>query len=182
MTTVRARFRTWLAAGTILAGALTTAPLVGAAAWADTGVVPAYVRTIGGPGHATMYPSGLEYSVVGSTVVVADTGNNRIEKYDPATGAMLWSVGGYGTGSGRFSDPRDVGIDSAGNIYVADTGNSRIQKLDKDGNWLATWKGPTGDTVGSPIGISVSRVPTAGGPQDRVFIADGLKKKVRVWK
>jgi DNA-binding beta-propeller fold protein YncE len=181
MTVVRSRWRTWLAAGATLAAVLTTAPSAAAAAIKDTGAVPAYVRTIGGPGHASMYPSGLEYSVVGSTLVVADTGNNRVEKYDPATGAVLWSVGGYGTGSGKFNDPRDVGIDAAGNIYVADTGNSRIQKLDKDGNWLATWKGPTGDTVGSPIGISVSTVPTNGGPQDRVFIADGLKKKVRVW-
>jgi DNA-binding beta-propeller fold protein YncE len=150
-------------------------------AGADSGTVPTLVQTIGGPGHAAMYPSGLEYSTFDDTVVVADTGNNTIEKYNPATGSMLWSVGGYGAGNGKFNDPRDVGVDADGNIYVADTSNVRIQKLDPDGNWLATWKGPTGDAVGSPIGISVSTVPTANGPQDRVFIADGLRKKVRVW-
>jgi DNA-binding beta-propeller fold protein YncE len=148
---------------------------------ADSGTVPSPVQTIGGPGHAAMYPSGLEYSTIDDTVVVADTGNNTIEKYDPDTGAVLWSVGGYGTGNGKFSDPRDVGIDSAGNIYVADTANVRIQKLDMNGNFVAAWKGPTGDTVGSPIGISVSTVPSGGGSVDRVFIADAQKKKVRVW-
>lgn len=153
----------------------------GPTAAADSGNVPTQVQTIGGPGHAAMYPSGLEYSVVDDTVVVADTGNNTIEKYDPATGAVVWSVGGYGTTNGKFIDPRDVGIDAAGNIYVADTVNVRIQKLDKNGNWLATWKGPAGDTVGAPIGITVSTVPSATGPVDRVFIADGQKKKVRVW-
>jgi DNA-binding beta-propeller fold protein YncE len=158
-------------------GALTGAIPAGA----DTGAVPTLVQTIGGPGHAAMYPSGVEYSAFDDTVVVADTGNNQIEKYDPATGTLLWSVGGYGTGPGKFNDPRDVGVDSLGNIYVADTSNVRIQKLDSDGNWLATWKGPTGDFVGSPIGISVSTVPAGNGTADRVFIADALRKKVRVW-
>jgi DNA-binding beta-propeller fold protein YncE len=175
------RGRNLVAACLLMSGLTATAGWPSAAA--DSGTVPAPaspVPVIGGPGHAAMYPSGLEYSVKDDTVVVADTGNNTIEKYD-RDGNKLWSVGGYGTGIGKFNDPRDVGVDSDGNIYVADTVNVRIQKLDINGNPVAMWRGPTGDTVGSPIGITVSTVPSGSGPVDRVFIADGLKMKVRVW-
>ena len=138
---------------------------------------PELVQTIGGPGHAAMYPSGLEYSAFDDTLVVADTGNHMIEKFDPATGDLLWAVGGYGTGQGGFSDPRDVGVGTDGSIYVADTGNVRIVKLDADGGWITSYRGPDNDKVGSPIGLSVSRVDG----EDRVYVADGSKLKVRVY-
>jgi DNA-binding beta-propeller fold protein YncE len=138
---------------------------------------PELAQTIGGPGHASMYPSGLEYSAVDDTLVVADTGNHTIEKFDPANGGLIWSVGGYGTGDGTFSDPRDLGVGSDGSIYVADTGNTRIVKLAPDGTWITSYRGPAVDTVGSPIGVSVSAV----GGQDRVYVADGSKLKVRVY-
>ena len=141
------------------------------------GETPELVQTIGGPGHAAMYPSGLEYSVFDDTLVVADTGNHRIEKFDPVTGALQWAVGGYGTGEGGFSDPRDVGVGSDGSIYVADTGNTRIVKLDANGGWITSYRGPASDRVGSPIGLSVSTV----GGTDRVYVADGSKLKVRVF-
>ena len=177
MTALRSRWPALVTAGLALVGALLMAPLPGASARADTGTPPTLVQTIGGPGHAPMYPSGLEYSDFDDTLVVADTGNHKIKKFDPATGDLLWEVGGYGTGSGKFSDPRDVGVGSDGSIYVADTGNSRIARLNPDGTWNTFWKGPAGDTVGSPIGLSVSRVDG----HDRVYIADGLKLRVRVW-
>ncbi len=138
---------------------------------------PDLVGTIGGPGHAGMYPSGLEYSPFDGTLVVADTGNHTIEKFDPVTGDQIWSVGGYGTGNGRFNDPRDVGVGSDGSIYVADTGNSRIAKLSGDGTWITSYRGPDNDRVGSPIGLTVSSV----GDVDRVYVADGSRLKVRVY-
>jgi tripartite motif-containing protein 71 len=177
MTGIRSRCWSLLAAGTVLAAVLSAAPAGAAPPGAPTGSAPKLVRTIGGSGHAPMYPSGLEYSDVDDTLVVADTGNHKIAKFDPVTGEMVWQVGGYGTGVSRFSDPRDVGVGSDGSIYVADTGNSRIVKLNADGSWNTFWKGQTGDTVGSPIGVSVSAVHG----QDRVYIADGLKLRVRVW-
>ncbi len=144
---------------------------------AATGTPPALLATFGGPGHAAMYPSGLEYSSFDDTLVVADTGNHRLSKYNPVTGALIWSVGGYGTAGGNLNDPRDVGVDSLGNIYVADTGNVRIAKFDAAGTYLTSWKGPTGDLVASPIGVTVSTV----GGSDRVYIADSQDLVVRVW-
>ena len=39
-----------------------------------------YSSTIGGPGHAAMYPSGMEIAPNGN-IVIADTGNNQVAEY-----------------------------------------------------------------------------------------------------
>src|SRR5437660_1692808 len=53
---------------------------------------PAYVRTIGHPGHADLYPSGLDVDSAGN-VYIADTGNDRVEKYPAGSNVPAWSVG-----------------------------------------------------------------------------------------
>ena len=66
--------------------------LASTAAGAAGDLTPAYVATLGGPGHAAMYPSGMEIVPTNSTtetagiagnVVVADTGNDRVAEYTP---------------------------------------------------------------------------------------------------
>ena len=140
-------------------------------------VLPVWKATLGGPGHATMYPSGVEYSAADNTLVVADTGNDRIEKFSLGSsgvpGSLIWAVGGYGTGNAQFQDPRDVGVDSLGNVYVADTTNLRVQKLNVNGGYVSQWRGPSNDKIGSPIGITISA--------DKVYVADALKQLVRVF-
>jgi hypothetical protein len=57
-------------------------------------------------------------------------GNGRIQKLSPS-GQPLAQWGYRGSGSGQFSSPWGVTLDSQGNIYVADSNNSRIQKLSR---------------------------------------------------
>jgi len=135
--------------------------------FADSGSPPAYVGTLGGPGHAETYPSGLEVSPDGS-VVLADTGNDSVTKYS-ALGTRQWR-----TPAGVVENPRDIGIDGAGNIYVADDGNFQVVKLSPSGTQIGNpWKGPSSDRIGSPIGVSVKN--------NLVYVADAAKKKVRVF-
>jgi DNA-binding beta-propeller fold protein YncE len=65
-------------------------------------------------------------------VYVADTNNNRIQKFD-GTGEFLAKFGDTGNEEGSFSLPEGVAVDSEGNVYVADTNNNRIQKFDDSG-------------------------------------------------
>jgi len=79
---------------------------------------------------------------------VADTGNKRIQKFDPQ-GNFLGQWGGGGVIEGRFDEPVGLAIDRQGNIYVADTWNRRVQKFDKDFNYLTQWpiEGWVGESV-----------------------------------
>jgi sugar lactone lactonase YvrE len=73
-------------------------------------------------------------------VYVADSLNNTIRKVTPSGGVTtLAGRAGEdgntdGTGSAaRFSHPRGVAVDAAGNVYVADCGNCTIRKVTPNG-------------------------------------------------
>jgi hypothetical protein len=89
-------------------------------------------------------------------VVVADTGNNRIQALASSTDP-IGSWGSAGAELGEFDHPMAVALDRRGNIYVADTNNNRIQKLSATGQLLAAW-GSQGSGSGDfdhPAGIAV---------------------------
>jgi len=88
-------------------------------------------------------PAGLAVDQDGN-LYVADSGNNRIQKFD-RDGRFLAEVGGTGTADGQFSEPWSVAVDTQGNVYVADTWNHRIQKFDKDLKYLTQWGKPALD-------------------------------------
>ena len=87
-----------------------------------------FLEQIGELGSPLLYfPEGLASN---GTLFVADTGNDRIQRF-PGT-----SIGSDGTGNGQFKSPRGVALDGDGNIYVADTGNARFQKFDGSGAFV----------------------------------------------
>ena len=171
----------------VVATAIVAGLFVGApGATGDTGNPPDFLRKLGGPLHAEMYPSGMEVAPDG-TIVIADTGNDQVAKYT-RRGRELWRIGSPGSGRNRFSDPRDIGIDARGRIYVADADNGRIVKLSPQGRWLKAFEGPAGAPLGIPIGVTVRdnvvyvtdsassrriRLFTRGGRQFRAFTDPG---------
>ena len=80
-------------------------------------------------------PRGLAVAPSGN-VVVTDTGNKRVQVFDPQ-GRFITMFGGDGTEPGKMKEPVGIALDGAGNVYVADTWNRRIQKLDPNGQPLA---------------------------------------------
>jgi DNA-binding beta-propeller fold protein YncE len=57
---------------------------------------------------------------------VADTRNDRVQRWDPAGPAVTWTIA---TGGGQpFAGPKDVSV-AGGHVFVADTGNGRIVVL-----------------------------------------------------
>ncbi len=90
----------------LLASLLTILLLPASPASADT--VPDAVAQLGGPLHAEFYSSGLEVAADG-TIVIADTGNNQVAKYDQ-DGNELWRIGRSGPDVNEFLRPRDVSV------------------------------------------------------------------------
>jgi len=85
-------------------------------------------------------------------ILVADTGNGRIEKFSP-NGTFVTSIG-------QFEAPNGIAIDHTGNIYVAEIGSKhRVQKLGPDGTFIAQWApglyGPRRIAIGSDDSVYV---------------------------
>ena len=73
-------------------------------------------------------PIGLAVDGSGN-VFVADTINNRIQKFDN-TGTFVTTWGCLGSGDGQFNGPGGVAVErSSGNVFVAENRNNRIQKF-----------------------------------------------------
>ncbi len=72
------------------------------------------------------------------SVYVADTGNKRIQVFDP-DGHFLRMFGGEGSEPGKLREPVGLALDAQGNVYVADAWNNRVQKLDPNGQPLAAY-------------------------------------------
>ena len=71
-------------------------------------------------------------------VYVADSKNNRIQKFD-ISGNFVESIGKLGNKIGEFNLPTTIEIDSKNNFIVNERGNERIQKFDSNWNPILMW-------------------------------------------
>jgi sugar lactone lactonase YvrE len=138
-------------------------------------------------------PQGIALDTHGN-LFIADTGNNRIRQLDLSTGAISTVAGngvaGYvGDGgpavAAEISSPRNVAVDSVGDLFIGDTGNCVIREVNLAsgqintiaGNGTADFAGDGGPAtaaeVNNPCGIAVD----ASG---RLFIADMYDNRIRL--
>ncbi|HEX6303313.1 MAG TPA: 6-bladed beta-propeller [Anaerolineales bacterium] len=68
-------------------------------------------------------------AVDGSFIYVADANNHRVQIFDRTTYTYQDTLGSWGSGQYEFNMPRDVAVDSSGNLFVADSLNYRVQKF-----------------------------------------------------
>jgi sugar lactone lactonase YvrE len=129
----------------------------------SAGIVTTLAGTAGtqgkndGTGTAATFNEPFALAVDSSgNVFVADTNSNAIRKITPA-GVVTTLAGGAGKGSSdgtstaaKFSEPRGIAIDAAGNLYVADYENHTVRKVTPSGvvTTLAGTAGSSGNTDG----------------------------------
>ena len=119
---------------------------------------------------------------------VADTNNNRIQKFNSA-GVFQMKFGSEGcqviqndgtiTGelhNGKFCNPQALDFDSSGNLYVVDHNNRRIQQFDSSGTYLDSF-GSYGTTDGkflNPHFITIDRF-------DHIYVTDRERNNIQVF-
>jgi sugar lactone lactonase YvrE len=127
-------------------------------------------------------PTGVTRAFDGN-IYVANTGNNRIEVFEP-DGTVLPPLGGPGSGPGQFNEPSSVfGLAAESSLLVLDAGNNRVQKLSLNGVPVAGFNGPSGagslpGSFNAPRGITADVdgrfwVADTGNNRVQAFDADG---------
>lgn len=115
-------------------------------------------------------------------VVVADTFNHRVQKFDPSGNQIVtWGRPGATDQPGagldtQFFGPRDVAVDSLGRLLVTDTGNKRVQVFDDAGNFVAQFGGPGGGDgqFNEPVGLAVDG-------DGNIYVADAWNKRIQAF-
>ena len=140
--------------------------------WSQAGPEPVSVQR----------PRGVAAAHDGSVYVV-DTGNHRVQHFDPS-GKLLQSWGTFsGTdvskaAPGAFNEPWGIAVGPDGSVYVADTWNFRIQKFTADGTFLKTWGSSSSPDANYQLyGPRALAVDSRG----RVFVADTGNKRIVIY-
>lgn len=115
------------------------------------------------------HPKGMAI-LGGSILLVADSGNNRIQGFD-LDGNFLGAIGSEGTGQWQFSSPNAIAVGPHGNVYIADTGNNRIEKVSIDDGSLSRIDD---GSLSAPEGLSVDRA-------ENVYVADNNNNRIAVF-
>lgn len=124
-------------------------------------------------------PWGIAVSPSGEFVYVADTWNHRIQKFS-ASGAFIsmWGVFDQSEDPNSFWGPRDIAVDSEGNIFISNTGNKRIVVFDENGGFITQFGG-VGFGLGQfdePVGIGVNL------ESGLIYIADTWNQRMQVFQ
>jgi uncharacterized protein (TIGR03437 family) len=135
------------------------------------------------------FPYGLAVDLAGY-LYVADLGNNRIRRVAPDGMITTYAGGGHaGPGDGgpasaaQLQTPRNVAIDTAGNLYIAEFEGHRVRKVTPDGriatvagNGVAGYRGDGGLAANAqlafPAGLAIDRTGV-------LYIADSQNQRIR---
>ena len=139
-------------------------------------------NAVGGSGNSELNsPEGVFVDASGN-IYIADTDNNRVQKWS-ADGLTIETVaGGNGTGSAlnQLSNPIGIFVDVSGNLFIADAGNHRVQEWASGATEGITVAGVSG-TYGEdsshlkfPFDVYVDALGS-------IYIADAGNHRVQKW-
>ena len=100
------------------------------------------------------HPFGVTY-LNDDEILIADTGNHRIQQVDVQTGTVVKSFGKCGGAKGQFSFPIDVCLDEERHIVVTEFYNNRIQVMSCEGESISIF----GDSGPEKLNHPTSCIP-----------------------
>lgn len=179
-----------------LVSALVSATVVFSAAAAEQLPVTQFGGT-GSGAEQMSAPGGVAVDPGSGDVYVADTGNNRIDKYSPTGTHLLswgWGVsdgkseletctsfceGGYaGAGAGQLNEVVGVAVDpTSGDVYALNRRDGQIQRFTAGGAFVETFGGygPATDHLGARVAALNS---FAIDPAGNVYVGDPFKSRI----
>ena len=131
-----------------------------------------FIKSVGQKGNGRLqfsYPEGITVHPSSHQVLIADTGNHRIQvldddlTYSHEFGCSYMEGSGHLNDKLKFNTPCDIACDSDGNVYVVDALNNRIQVLSPRGWFIGTI---SMDTTLCPTSIAIDSMNT-------VYISNG---------
>jgi DNA-binding beta-propeller fold protein YncE len=121
-------------------------------------------------------PTGLAFNKKTEELLVLDTKNNEIVRYEVDTLTETGVIGREGSIDGTFFNPTNISTSSDGNIYVSDSLNFRIQIFTPEGNFIHTF-GKPGDSPGffsRPKGVAVDS-------DGNIYVVDALFDNIQIF-
>lgn len=127
------------------------------------------------------FPNGIATLAGDNVVHVADTYNDRIQRFTVAAGVLTFSaiVGTTGSGNDNFISPYGIDVGDT-NVYVADLGNHRITFRAKTAAY--TYAGQFGSGPGT--GTTQFKRPvdvTVNSTEDDAWICDMVNHRISQW-
>ncbi|WP_276299090.1 aryl-sulfate sulfotransferase [Halorussus lipolyticus] len=95
-------------------------------------------NVVGEPGnHSILNEQHNPYKLRNGTVLVADSGNDRVVELNATTNEMVWQYGGRGL----LHWPRDADRLPNGNTLIVDTFNNRVLEINEQGRVVWSYSG-----------------------------------------
>ena len=160
------------------------------------------IFTVVGPGVSELLNDGFSFTTGGvlqsprglwvdndGRLLIADTDNHRIRRFDPRLGTISTVAG---TGIAGFSEdgaalethlnrPAGVAVDGAGNLWVTDTGNDRVRRVSSQqistlAGGEATEVGDSDPAIAAALGFSTA---IALDSDNNAYISDYAHHRIR---
>lgn len=121
-------------------------------------------------------PTGIALNRSTNELLVLDTPQATVLRYDLHSLAFKGRFGSRGTAEGQFNHPTDLTVTPAGEIIVSDSLNFRVQVFSNEGVFIRTF-GKAGDSPGyfsRPKGIAVDS-------DGNIYVVDALFDNVQIF-